>query len=111
MGRLARCHAPHGLRWSSLPGMRALVTTTTLALIAFVVPALAHEPLPLDRQAIFMTHVHDLRSQVRGGPHAPAGPYATQAAAFTGSGYPAPLPSSIVTPTSTFPEEIGRAHV
>jgi len=92
--------------------MSALVTTT-LALIAFVLPVVAQE-LPLDqqsldhqavgRQAIHKTHVHSLRSQARGGPHAPAGLYATQAATFAGSGYPAPQPSDIVTPTTTFPE-------
>ena len=87
MGRLAQRHAPHGPLWSS--PMRTLVTTI-LALTAFVVPALAHEPLPLDRQAIFMTHVHHLRSQVTRGPHADASPHPSLAATFTGLGYAAP---------------------
>ena len=104
MGRLAQCHAHHGPRWGSRAGMRALVTAT-LVLVAFVVPALADEPLPLDREALFTTHVRHHRAQIhRGGRHAAAGPYPALAATCTDSAYPAPQPSGIVTPTSTFPE-------
>lgn len=109
MGRIAQHEGVHGPRSGALLGMKALVATA-LALFAFVAPAQAEESLALDRNAAFMSHVHHLRSNLRGGRHipasltAPASPEAAVAATFAGSGYPAPSAAGIVTPTTTFPE-------